>query len=279
MTTPTPTQPDLPVPPPVTTHVTTHVTTPLLDPDQSIAQPPQPKRTKPLFTKTLFTRTRAIIALSLFIPALALTLWFLLRPTPQPDYLNDNIDKLFGYTLLTDDFNNLPIDQRIELVKQLGQRLGSMSSSDSILLASFAAGIAGKAREQIEKNISTLMIDVFDVYAQDYPSIPPENRLAYIDTKVVEMVRLMEGLDGSPINKTDEEILDQAREQAARDVQWIKDPENKPTPRQNGRIFQFMYSTIGSHASPQQRARQGMLMRDMTRRLRGQNITTGKPPG
>src|SRR2546423_1864572 len=80
--------------------------------------------------------------------------YFAFRPVPQPDYRKDNLRKVFNYTLLTDEFNRLPIEKRLELIGQLVQRMKGMSAGDSTLLAAFAAGIAGKARAQIEENAS-----------------------------------------------------------------------------------------------------------------------------
>ncbi len=81
----------------------------------------------------------------------AVGLAFTLRPYPMPDYEDDPLDDIFNHTLLQDEFNNLPIEERVRLVGSLIQRVEGMGSSDGTLLAAFAAGITGSAREQLEE--------------------------------------------------------------------------------------------------------------------------------
>src|ERR1043165_1788806 len=93
--------------------------------------------------------------------AIGVGAYFAFRPVPMPDYATDNLDDVLGYTLLTDEFNKLPIKKRLELIAALVGRLKDMSAGDSVLMASFAAGIAGAAREQMMENASRLAVDVW----------------------------------------------------------------------------------------------------------------------
>src|SRR5262245_2577613 len=43
----------------------------------------------------------------------SLAAYLLLRPVPQPDYAADPMDDVLNYTLLTDEFNKLPVDKRL----------------------------------------------------------------------------------------------------------------------------------------------------------------------
>lgn len=200
-----------------------------------------------------------------------------LRPTPMPDYEDDPLDEVFGYTLLSDEFNKLPVEKRLELVGTVFKRIQSMSSGDSGMMAAFAAGIMGKAREQMEENASRLMIDLWDKYSLEYDRVPAEERERFIDSTVVQLMRTTEVLSGQANPRSDEEILADAKEQSRRDQARLSDPKRAPGSREFAGMFIFMDRTIGARASGGERARGQALMRDMTRRLRGQDIRTGKP--
>lgn len=218
--------------------------------------------------RRLLARRAAFIGTPLAV-ILALVLWFFLRPVPKPDFDKDRIDHLFNYTLLTDEFNRLPIEERIDLLGRLVARIKNMGAGDSTLLAAFAAGIAGKAREQIEQNASRLAIDLWDKYAQDYQNVAPEDRNTYLDRTFIEFTKLMETVAGETRDISDDERLAEGRRQAQRDMQRAQEGRG-PSGRFVGRAFTIMNNDVGGKASPLERARGAQLMRDMTRRLRGQ---------
>lgn len=206
-------------------------------------------------------------------------LYFALRPVPQPDYLDDSINDVFNYTLLTDEFNNLPVEKRLELISQLIKRLQSMKGNDSVLLAGFAAGIAGSARDQIKENASRLAVDMWDKYAKDYRNVPEEDRKDYLDKTFIDFMKTMEAMTGQPRDISDEERLAEVRRQAQRDRQAMTDPNRSPDAAFLGTMFEFMNNDVGSNASPQQRQRGSQMLRDMARHFRGQDPETGKPTG
>ncbi len=197
-----------------------------------------------------------------------------LRPIPKPDPANDAIDRVFGYALLTKEFNKLPIEERLELIGQILRRVKQMDQSDSLLLAGFAAGIRGEARKQLMENTSRLMIDTADMLAKDYVHVPPEEKERFLEDAFIRLTELGAAMTGEPITKSREERLREARRQARRDEERLK--ERPMSIRQAGRAFKFM-DGMGQYASPQQRGRVAVLMRDMVRHLRGQDIGTGKP--
>lgn len=201
--------------------------------------------------------------------------WLALRPAPMPDFVTDDLDDVLDFALLQPDFNRLPLDERLRLVGQIIQRLGAMDGADSELLAAFAAGIAGPARKQLEENVSLLAVELWDRYALGYAQVPGDQRGAYLERSAVEFTRMMEGLAGETRDISDEERLREMRAQAEADEQALRDPSQRPGGRQAGRMFRFMDDGIGGHASPQQRARGGQLMRDMVRHLRGRDLGTG----
>lgn len=205
--------------------------------------------------------------------------FLILRPTPMPDYENDPIDEVFNFTLLSDQFNALPVEKRVELVGKVVERVKNMGSGDSALLAAFAAGIMGKAREQLEANASRLVIDLWDKSATDYANVPTDQRAKYLDKLVVDLIKTTEMLSGNPRDVSDEDRLADAKKQAQRDVRVLSDPQRAPSNTEFARMWVFMDRTVGGHASGGQRARGQQLMRDMTRHLRGMDVHTGKPGG
>jgi len=221
----------------------------------------------------------AVVAGSAGAIGLGVGLYFWLRPVPQPDYLNDGMDDVLNYTLLTDEFNRLPVEERLKLIGDLIARFRSMSSTDSVLMASFAAGIAGAARDQIVENGSRLAVDVWDKYAADYSKVPEKDRDKYLDQSFVEFTKMMESLGGKPRDISDEERLAEGRRQAQRDLEAMRSGERGPRNEEMGRMFTFMNRDVGQHASGSQRVRGQQMMRDMTRRLRGLDVSTGKPSG
>lgn len=189
--------------------------------------------------------------------------YFALRPTPQPDYLADPLNTVFDYTLLTDEFNNLPVEKRLELLGMLVGRLKNMSAGDSSMLAAFAAGIAGSARAQIEKNVSILVVDAWDKYARDYDDVPVAQRGEFLDKTFLDMMKTMEAVTGQPRDISDEKRLAEVREQTKKNQAMMNDPNRAPDAKSMGGMLSMMDSNLGGRSSPAQRARGGQLMRDM----------------
>ncbi|MGP1273333.1 MAG: hypothetical protein ACTS22_08355 [Phycisphaerales bacterium] len=253
-------------------------TDPAAAPGKTGAQRGRPLRAfidRQLSTPARAKRFRAITGSAAGLGIGAALVWGLLAlmPTPKPDYETDPLDDVLGYTLFTTEFNALPVEERVDLIGQVVKRVEALSAGDGTLLSSFAAGIMGEAREQLEENAATLVIDMWDEYAPGYVAIDdPAEREAYLADAVVGMTRLFERLDGDPTNKTDEEILADARRQAERDRNAFRDPTRGPSTGGVARFFTFMQREVGDRATPHQRARITELTRDMTRYLRGEKI-------
>lgn len=225
-------------------------------------------------------RVASFASASLALAALGLSLYLALRPYPQPDYEDDPLDDVFDFTLFRSEFNDLPVEERVRLVGSLVGRVEKMGGSDGTLLAAFASGIAGSAREQLEENAAQMMLDFMDHFAKDYqPPADPKAQEDLIRDKIVAMTRLAEEFDGRPTNKSDEEILEEAFEQARRDQEVFRDPARGPSLGGVSRMADMMENRVGAKGTPHQRARITRLMRDMTRYLRNEDLTTGKPRG
>lgn len=216
------------------------------------------------------TRRRRIISgcvLGALLIGAGVGIYLATRPIPTPDYNKDRLDRLFKFTLLTDEFNRLPVDERLELMGSLVQRLKAMDGSESLLMAAFASSVKGKARDQLMENASRLMIDTADKFALEYQEVPESEKGKYLEDALVRFVELGSAISGEPINDTREEIIADAKENAQRDSARAR--ENPLSLRQSNRVFDFADDSVGQHASPQQRGRVAVLMRDMVRHLRG----------
>lgn len=222
----------------------------------------------------------SVSASVLGLTAIGLGLYFTLRPYPMPDYEDDPLDDIFNYTLFQDEFNKLPLEERVQLVGSLIQRVEKMGGSDGTLLAAFAAGIAGSAREQLEENAAQMMLDFMDHFAKDYPSLEdPKAQEEALKSRIVDMIRLAEEFDGNPTNRSDEELLERAMRDARRDQDVMRDPNRGPSLGGVTRMADMMENRIAAKGTPHQRARITRYMRDMTRYLRGEDLVTGKPKG
>jgi hypothetical protein len=225
-------------------------------------------------------KRNSIITGSLALIAIGFGAYMMLRPYPMPDYEDDPLDDIFNYTLLQNEFNNLPVEERVRLIGSLVKRVESMGGSDGTLLAAFAAGISGAARDQLEENASQLMLDFMDHFAKDYPKVnDPEAQQDYVKQAIIDMTRLAEEFDGRPTNKSDETILEEAFAQAERDQRVFRDPNRGPSLAGVSRFTNMMEKRVGARGTPHQRARITKLMRDMTRYLRDENISSGNPNG
>ncbi len=216
---------------------------------------------RPLVRRTLSVALGAALGIT------ALGVFLALRPIPQPDYAAGDMDDLFNYTLLTDEFNNLSVDERLELLAQLRDRLGSMDAGQSVLLAAFAARIKGEMREQLMENVSRLGIDIVDLHAADYnPAGTPQERREYLLTAFVDLHRRMDKLEGRDRDLSDEERLQEGFDQAQRDLDTLEDAQI--TGEQAGQLFGVVNDVFGANASQHEKIRSALFMRDMSRVLR-----------
>lgn len=260
---------------------------PLLE--EETLPPPAPKR--PRWDRRLDARLRAWAwevwnrprlrraggaALGVLALAVAVGTYFALRPVPQPDFRTANVDVLFNYVLLTDEFNRLPVEQRLELLSQLIQRLRSIDADQSLLMAAFAAQITGEVRDQLEENVSRLAIDVFDNYARDYrPAAPPQERKEYVEQTFIEFQKTLERLAGFERNISDEERLIEGRRQAKRDLEYV---QSGGMPIEDTvRMITFLNRGIGSRATGHQKIRINSMVSQMIQTLREGEVPPEEP--
>lgn len=197
----------------------------------------------------------------------AAAVWAVL-PRATPDYALDPIDDVFDYTLLTADFNSLPLDKRAELLRDLVARMKNAEVGDSVLLSAFAAGIDAAARKQIEQNASRFMLDLVDKQALQYANVPAAERGKVIEAALVEMVHTFQTIAGEA-PESPQKIVDDAKQNAQRDEKRWAEQSNERKATAAARMFDFMNNRVAGNSTPQQKARLTSFMRDMGRHLRG----------
>lgn len=218
----------------------------------------------------------AQVALALGVLGGGIGAYFALRERPTPEYLTGPMDDVLDYTLFSDEFNNLPVKERLRLMADLVQRLKGLSAGDSELMAAFAAGIEGDLRRKLEENLSRLAIDAWDEKAKEYEKVKPEDRKKYLEDAYIAFEKMMEGLGGRSRDISDEDRLARAKRNAMRDYEGFKSGKNRPDNESMGKFIGFMNTRMASNATPSQRARGSEMMRDMARTFRGQDPATGK---
>jgi len=223
-------------------------------------------------------RRGAKVSLVVLLLCAVIGAFFALRPRQAPDYLIDDLDDVLDYTLLTADFNKLPLNDRVRLMKQLIERFKIMDGGDSAVLAAFAAGLSRTAMEQARENMEKLTVDLWDDYATQYKEVPVKDREAYLDTAFLEFSKLMEDTAGVQRDKPDSERIADARKQAKRDVERAPEP-GPMSAASTAPLMKLIQDRGQKVSSPEQRGRMGKFSRDMVRHLRDQDIDSGNPKG
>jgi hypothetical protein len=206
--------------------------------------------------------------------------YWLLRGRAAPDMLVADLPDALDFAIASEDFNRLPLEERLRLLEDLFRRLRGMSQGDSVELAAFASGLTGKLRAQLERNARKLAVDVWVDQARRYANLPKERRADFLDQSLLELVRLGERVSGFESGKTDSELLGDAKKNAQRDAARAREADvAKELPGTDVMATRIMREVQkGSEfAPPAERANMSRFMRDMTRNLRGQDLDTGGP--
>jgi len=209
----------------------------------------------------------------------AVLAWNRYGPVFPPDPLTAPIGDTLEFALLDADFNRLPLERRLALARDLARRLRTMDAGDSALLAAFAAGIAGRAREQLEANVSRLMVDLIDRAATRYTAAAPEDREATLRASLIEMIALRQELDpvGGAEAADPARSLDEMRRRAIeRDRAQRPSSSTSIAPDEAADVLRRIGEGVAERTSPAQRARTVRFMRDTVRYLRGQDPATGE---
>ncbi|MGD9693225.1 MAG: hypothetical protein AB7G17_09185 [Phycisphaerales bacterium] len=254
----------------------------LLD-DPALSAPAPTRRARKPFKLTLPSLTpKQSRALGITVGALGLLCgasiaYSALRPISVPDAQRARLPKILSFALLDADFNKLPVRERLELVLSLAKRMQGMNAGDSALVAAFAAGIRGQAREQLETNARTLASDLMADYGKQYTAIPDDQKEAFLESTAVEWSKLMEQLTGEERNVSDAERLSEMRDQAKRDAERGRQTDRRLTADRASNFMRMVQSDFSRYSSPNDRASSALFLRDMTRTLRGRDPATNEP--
>lgn len=205
-------------------------------------------------------RWRSIAALALLaIVCVSVYWWGWIRWKPPPSIFDTPVDDVLGYLAL-DDFNKLPLDERMRFLMDLATRFRDMDSSDSATMAGFFAGLTGPVRQQLTQNVRVLARDILAQGASGYFSAA--NKGEYIDKWVVDWMKMGEKLaTGKERERSDKERIEGIRRQAKRNDTrfgegttpaltednaldfvsfWQKEVEVTASPKQQGQIARFL---------------------------------------
>lgn len=172
-----------------------------------------------------------------------------------PNIFDTPVDGVLSY-LGADDFNKLPIEERLRFLQDVVKRFKSMSQTDSALASAFFAGLSGRANEKLVDNARILGKDIFVQGASEFLALSDEkSRNEYIDKWLVKWVRFAEEATGRHSDHTDEQVLDRMSEQARGDLKrgididaamaqqlvdfWDRDIASVTSPKEQAQIYQF----------------------------------------
>lgn len=174
------------------------------------------------------------------------------------------------------EFNALPVEERINIIRDLLDRVRSMDSGSSAMLAAFAAGIKNEAREQLENNARRLMVDFIDLHAKRYAGASADEREEQLAQSLRDMITLQRDLFGMEAEEGDvDESVERARADAKREEERAAENRSR---LDGGEAAGFMRwaQNESEGTNPNERARVTLFMRDMTRYMRGQDLDSGK---
>lgn len=228
---------------------------------------PSDWRERLLEPRALRTAVGGVAAVAIAILAIV---WWSSRWRPPPSIFDSPVDDVLGY-LAIDDFNQLPLEERIEFMIEFANRFRGLEQSESAVMAAFMAGLTGDAREQMLQNARVLAKDILADGASNYVSLPEREKDAFIDAWLVEWSKVGERMmTGEVQNRSDEDRIDEFRDQARRQQdRGLSTTGVTLTDVGAGRFLDFWKSDIETAASPREQAQIAAFMVDVRKRLTG----------
>lgn len=207
---------------------------------------------------------RATIALVALVVVLGAGYWYFEGRTRRPPSIFDTpVDDVASF-FVSDDFNRLSVQERMELIGNFVKRFQGLTQSESAVLSAFMAGLTGKTMDQLRLNVRILARDFMKEGASGYFSIPPEERATYLDQWLVEWMKFGERMErGEERAMSDEQRLAMVKRDAARgrEREAQRGPDaSQWSERDAVRIMDFWRREVESVATP---AEQGQIMRFM----------------
>ncbi len=221
-------------------------------------------------------RSLAIAALVALLLALPLYWWFAVRWKPPPSIFDAPVDDVLGYLAL-DDFNKLPLDERLKFMMDFAGRFRGMEAGDSAAMAGFMAGVTGPAREQMTKNARQLAKDVLADGSKRYLALPAAERAKFLDQWLVEWERRMRLVTrGNEGKESDADRLkkikdDVKRSEDRRTKRMADGRDGMPDLEGEGAVafMDFWQQEVESTASPAEQGQIGRFLEDMRKHLSG----------
>jgi hypothetical protein len=210
------------------------------------------------FLQHRFARIGASLVL---LAAVVTALMMLLGTTRRPPSIFDSpVDDVLSF-LAVEEFSALPLDERLQFMRDVFERFGAMNQSDSAVAAAFLAGLTGPAREQLRDNVRVLARDVLVEAADEYFSLQDEAaRRAFLDGWLLQWARFASEVTGRNEDASDQELLADMRRDASRDNEhairnpiastesnawlfmdyWHSEVESVSTPSEQSKILHFL---------------------------------------
>jgi len=197
--------------------------------------------------------------------------WLEARIEPPKTVAEDGFLETMEYAFLNDDFNSLPVEERLKILQDIIAKLRDMGQQDSLLMAMFASLIAGEAREQMLENVGRLAVDSVDTLAREYdPTASEEERRRFLLDAYVEIEETLESIAGIDREVTPEERIASRQRGAQREMEWAR--EGGIGASELARGFDLMNNQVGAYANGHQKRRIATMMRDMVKVMRRDTI-------
>ncbi len=211
-------------------------------------------------------RAAMILALLLFLSG-GVWWWVSVRWRPPPSIFDTPVNDVLAY-LAMDDFNELPLDQRMKFLLELSNRFRGMESSDSAAMAGFFAGLTGPFRKQMTQNFRILARDILVQGASGYFDVSPSDQGKYIDDWVVNWTKMGEKITtGKESERSDKERIERIKSQSGRNEERMK--ENKvPSLDEDGALgfMSIWQKEVEVTASPKQQGQISRFLQDVRKR-------------
>lgn len=196
-------------------------------------------------------RALLVSALGVMIACAAAIVLIVLRSAPRPPSIFDSpVDDVLSF-FAAENFSELPLQERVNFMRDMLARFGDMEQSDSAVAAAFFAGLTGPAKEQLRDNVRVLARDVLVDAADRYFALDdPAARAKFLDDWLLSWARLAGEISGRNQDRSDQSLLEEMRRDARRDNERaIREPiAANPT---NAWLFMdYWDSEVQSVASP-----------------------------
>lgn len=213
------------------------------------------------------TKWTAIVLAILALGWSGAWVWNRMRWHPPPNIFDSPVDDVLGYLAL-DDFNKLPLEERMRFLMELADRFRGMDSSDSAAMAGFLAGVSGPARKQLTQNVRVLARDILAQGAAGYFSASDKEKGKYIDDWVLSWTKMGEKLaTGKENPRSDKERLERIKRDSDRNEKRIADRDT-PELDEDGALgfMSFWQKEVEGTASPKQQGQIARFLEDVRKR-------------